>query len=328
MVLENNNMKKTGSENRAEMEGMRICAGIVSWCPDSGQLRQTASHIVSQVEGVLICDNGTPGLDQVLASELEGWRVTESRDVFRQGGSDFLILRNETNRGIASGLNQLCACAEELGYDWILTLDQDTQCPENMISALSAYTAPDVGIVAAGVLYEGAESIHPQRKGIREAGWVITGGSLTSIQAWRAVGGFDEPMFIDSVDQDFCIRLKQAGYRILENNDCLIHQPLGRMKLKKFFGRTVQVTHHSPKRKYYMARNAVYLDRKYGKNKAGAFNRKLLLKTLIYEKDRIHKIPSILRGIRDGKKLPLPENEKSRSGETEQIRGTGRNGAE
>ena len=43
---------------------------------------------------------------------------------------------------------------------------------------------------------------------------VIASGNIINLQAWNKVGRFDNSLFIDEVDHDFCHRLTQEKYKI------------------------------------------------------------------------------------------------------------------
>ena len=43
----------------------------------------------------------------------------------------------------------------------------------------------------------------------------ITSASLVPVSAWNDVGGFNEELFIDFVDHDFCAKLKEHGLSLI-----------------------------------------------------------------------------------------------------------------
>lgn len=50
----------------------------------------------------------------------------------------------------------------------------------------------------------------------------ITSASCTNLAVWKEVGGFDERLFIDLVDNEFCKRLIVSGYKILRLNNLVL----------------------------------------------------------------------------------------------------------
>lgn len=49
-----------------------------------------------------------------------------------------------------------------------------------------------------------------------EKGGCITSGNIINISIALSCGGFDENLFIDSVDEEFCIRCQKYGFLLYE----------------------------------------------------------------------------------------------------------------
>jgi rhamnosyltransferase len=119
------------------------------------------------------------------------------------------------NKGIAYALNKCFEKAVSGGYAWNITLDQDSVCEPELVSNLAIHAKSDVAIVSPSIIYRNNEGYAARgMNGVDEVKWVITSASLTNVRAWQAVHSFDEWMFIDGVDIDFCIRTAKAGYRL------------------------------------------------------------------------------------------------------------------
>lgn len=223
-----------------------ICAGIVSYNPDIERLKLNISAICSQVPKVYVVDNGSTNISEIS-------NLVESF-------SNVYLLINEDNAGIAKALNQLCEAASKDQYNWILTLDQDTVCPVNVIDHLSKYTdIEDAGIICPAVRYEGWETTETKSQASSDCEEVkacMTSGSLTRIEAWRKVNGFREDYFIDFVDNEFCMKLQLAQYRIIRVNTCSMSHQLGESGTFNFLGIIkIKYTRHAPWRYYYIVRN-------------------------------------------------------------------------
>lgn len=220
-----------------------VCAGIVLFNPDLQRLQLVIKSICNQVDELVLVDNGSDnyaGLQHIL-----------------DGFENVSLINNAENEGIAKALNQICSYAVEKGYNWCLTLDHDTVCQDNMVSQLLCYTNNErIGIVCPKVDYEG---INIKQKNTEsetvDVYACMTSGSLSRLAAWREVGGFREDFFIDYVDNEFCMRLGLAGYRIVRVNECVMHHQLGDTRNKNILGFRKRVSIHSPRRYYYMTRN-------------------------------------------------------------------------
>lgn len=277
---------------KLNVENKKIAAGIVLYNPELKRLEENIGHIASQVDCVLLFDNGSANINEIEA-------------LVRQMPHNISLIKESKNIGIASGLNRLCGYAKKQGYQYVITLDHDSVCPVDLIKVLSEDLRPDVAVVGPNVIYRGNESFAVRKSEVESVDWVITSASLTSLVAWQKIGGFDEKLFIDGVDRDFCIRAKRNGYLILKDYRAELLHELGNLKCRKVFGRTVYVTNHSPLRKYYMVRNVVYLDRKHGEKRRFAVIVKNFTKTLLFEDKKIEKIRAMAKGIREGHEMTV-----------------------
>lgn len=268
----------------------KIGAGIVTYNPEIERLHQNIRSVIHQVEEIVIIDNASDNVGEIEAVANKHEKV--------------LCMKNKCNFGMAKALNDLFAYYEAKQFGWVLTLDQDSICPKNMIVTYKRYLGGGLGILCPNVfdinigsgITQGTENVYVKR--------CITSGSLTSVKAWRKIKGFDEKMFIDGVDFDFCDRLNQSGYQILKISSMEMKHEIGHMQEKRLFCFKVKVKNHSAFRKFYIAKNIVYLDRK---NKCGSYpfstvlrEIKLILIVLFYEKEKMQKIKQIIRGIKAG----------------------------
>jgi len=266
---------------------LKVCAGIVTLNPDINRLVSNIDAIRYQVEKVFVFDNGS--------LDIEVWKkeIPNVKEIY--------FIENKKNIGIAAALNSLCERVKSEGYSWCITLDQDSVCPKGIIEEFLQNISSNVAIIAPNVVYRNNEKYKMRGVGVERVEWVITSASCMNLDIWEKIK-FDESLFIDGVDRDYCIRANRSGYVVLKDyNVELIHE-LGNLKCKKLFDRVVYVTYHSDFRKYYMARNAIYLDFKLNEDRGKKIVLKLLIKTLVYEKS-LKGIIAIFKGINDGRKM-------------------------
>ncbi len=221
----------------------KICAGIVTFNPDIKRLNLNICNIINQVEKIFIVDNSSMNFDK--------WAPIMSNN------PHIFLIHNKENRGIAKALNQMCKEALINGYEWILTLDQDTVCSKNMINKMYPYTRiKDIGIVCPAVQYEGWKSKKSDEYRANYVKACMTSASLTRLNAWKQVGMFRDDYFIDYVDNEFCMKLRINQYKILRVNSCYINHQLGNTGNVNIFGLfNLEYSRHSPLRQYYMIRN-------------------------------------------------------------------------
>ena len=271
-----------------QINDFRACAGIVTYNPDMTRLKENYYQIKKQVDIVIFCDNGSENLDEVRT-------LADKEDV---------VISLQENKGIATALNTLCKYAYEKGYSWIMTLDQDSVCPDGFIEQLSRHCDDSIAIIGPRIIYEGNEQYSAKYdKEIEDVGWVITSGSLTNTKVWKSICGFDELLFIDKVDTDYGLRANASGYKVRRDNKVLLNHELGNMHCATLLGRTIYVTNHNPMRIYYQCRNTIYLGKKIGLKKPLIEVSKIIIKIIVYESKKSEKLKNAFKGIYDGRQL-------------------------
>jgi rhamnosyltransferase len=90
----------------------------------------------------------------------------------------------------------------------------------------------------------------------------LTSGSMMPASAIRKLGLFEESLYIDAVDTEFCLRARRNGMVILESPAVLLHS-LGRMTYHHLLGLHFGTTNHPPGRHYYITRNRLRLLSRY-----------------------------------------------------------------
>lgn len=271
----------------------RIAVGIVLFNPEISRLEENISSIIKQSEIIYLVDNDSVNIDSInnLVNQFDEYKI--------------VLQRNKNNEGIAKALNQLCSMAIDDDFKWILTLDQDSVCPSKMVENYSKYiNEMSVGMFCPVVLDRNKSDKVEYKDEIAEVKGCITSGSMLSLPAWRKIGGFDENMFIDGVDYDICYRLRLANYKIVCVRSVVLLHELGHIQCRHFLFWNVIVKNHSAFRKYFIARNIIYVARKREsillKAKGILQEIKLLGIVLLYEDDKKYKMVNIVKGIRDG----------------------------
>jgi rhamnosyltransferase len=275
------------------LERPKIAAVVVLYSPSADVLASVDSYR-DQVDAIIAVDN-TEAPDQQLVERLE------SR------GVSYVSLSG--NRGIGAALNIGCIRARELGFDWALTVDQDSTVPPGMVARLHGCAKtqlPSVGPVAI------VAPIWDQVGGLPEAtteGWrdievAMTSGSLTNLVAFDELGGFREDLFIDRVDNEYCLRARRRGWRVVQQQDAVLLHRMGHLR-KATFPVRCWVTDYSPVRRYYMVRNHLEVRREYGREFPGwmaierRYWRKELVKIMLAEPHRLEKAKMMTRGWLD-----------------------------
>lgn len=159
------------------------------------------------------------------------------------------LLRNESNRGVAAARNQGIRAGRA---PFVCVLDSDARLDRDCLARLVAPLIVDPGIgltapVFAGQAPKASAGRAPtfRRKLLRGLGladsyapvgrvpgstvwpvdFAIGACQLFRREAFDAVKGLDEAYFYGPEDVDFCLRIQNAGYRILQVADASCHHP-------------------------------------------------------------------------------------------------------
>lgn len=270
------------------MENISAC--IITFNPDINRLKENISSLRRFTFDILLVDNGSTNVDE----------INKLKEQY-----NLIIIYNKENLGIAKALNIGFKNSIEIFHsDWILTLDQDSVI-NNSMNKLKSYISNENGIICPQIFDLNSKKIIDKETGLINK--CITSGALTNVESWKSVNGFDEIMFIDNVDFDFCYRLQKKGYKIYRVEDAILKHEIGKTTIRKFLFLNVVVKNHSAFRKYYISRNIIYFARKQSKSllilKAYLQYLKMYFIILFYESEKNQKINAIKNGFKDGKKL-------------------------
>lgn len=279
----------------------RIFAGIVLYNPDLNRLKENVAHIYNQVEKIILVNNGSKNSEEI-------------RQYVKELGNCMLIDLVE-NKGIAVALNLIANKALEYGVNWILTLDQDTVCDDHIIINYRKYlNLENIGQLSC--MYTDRNFADNKNlttyDGVKDVKWCITSASLVNLSAWKAVGGFDENLFIDEVDYDICFSMREKGYNIYQAGFIGFIHEIGQGKTLKFAGISIKTWNHSSIRRYYGVRNAIIVACKHkelntGIAILGAIKHILII--FVFEGDRLSKLSAGIKGFVDGIREGLMYNE-------------------
>lgn len=299
---------------------MKILGTIITYNPEIERFKENYLSLYSQVDSVLIVDNYSNNFTEIQT-------FIESSAVLNTN-----IIRNFSNKGLASALNQAFEYATNNHFEWNITMDQDSILQSNFISVckqiLIKRAGQKIGIIAPSVI-----DVNNKKKVVSkvnneddtEVVCVITSGSLTNVNGFKSVGSFNEELFIDQLDYDLCLNLYSSNYKIIQTSQSYMNHQLGKVSTHKIFNTQFLSTNHSSTRLFYIYRNYLYIRHKY-KNlrKRDKYvkewfhiqSSRLILrpiKILLVEKNKIKKIESIIKGIWKSKEI------RKRGGNSENI---------
>lgn len=238
----------------------KICAVIVTFNPDK-HIIKNVEILARQTFSICIVDNG---------SDVESQNyLLEAKDKF----GAFIIYNND-NLGVATALNIGIKYAINLNFEWIATFDQDSTITDgyfyDMLNAYSQCPCKEKVAVISPIYFDKGANVkfafgkpHNKNSLFVPIMSTMTSGNLLKTEVFPIVGLFEDELFIDYIDNEFCLRCNRNGFIVIEACNAVLYHRLGNSTRKKFLWKHPIVTNHSPLRRYYIARNRVIVYRKY-----------------------------------------------------------------
>lgn len=271
------------------VESSKIYAGIVSYNPDINRLKENIEAIRNQVPEVIVFDNGSRNIDDLKKLLINFDNV--------------YLLKSDSNMGIAAALNRLMQWGLDHDYIWMISLDQDSVCERDYVKRMKSYlyVEPNLGVIAPVIVDRNMGIVgHNPHNSYLHVNTCITSGAFSKVIAWKMIGGYDESMFIDSVDFEYCYRMRNNGFGVIQVRDVQLLHELGSGTKRRFLFWKINVTGHTAFRKYYIARNNVYYPLKHHLwlhfIRGNIRNIGMIGIVILYENDKKNKIKSICKG--------------------------------
>ncbi len=246
-----------------------MLVGVITYNPDVGRLRELCLELSGDGIEILLIDNQSDNV-QDICDEFD-------RD------SDIRVVRNPENIGLAAAVNQLVEFARGARARYIMPVDQDSKFDAcyatNMLGNFHELQA-DLPLLAA----MGAKVFDVRKRAYQrfmrfghtrverrtfsgglpnryvDTDFLITSGTVVSLDCVDQIGPMREDLFIDSVDLEWSFRAVDRGWRLVGCEEVHMYQEVGvdsiRVPLLNTYVRV-----HNPLRYYYMTRNRLFLYR-------------------------------------------------------------------
>jgi hypothetical protein len=232
---------------------MKLSIVLLMWNSKSF-IQDCLDSVLSQIPSdgeIIIIDNGS---------------TDGSKELIRQQYSGVLLIENDENRGVGPARNQGLRIAKG---EYMLVLDIDTIVQPGAIQTLvqGMEEHQEVGVSGAKLIGPDGElqytcrnfptlwsKLCRQLPGTlqdrfladeelrgwdhstpRYVGYVIGACQMIRRQAMEEVGLYDEHIFYGPEDMDYCLRMWQAGWRVLYNPNAIIVHMEQRITRKRFW---------------------------------------------------------------------------------------------
>lgn len=265
---------------------MKIAAVVIWYNPRSLKDNKAVSNIKSyagKMNKIIIVDNSSED-NSSLASLIDNSQYISNKNI----------------GGIAGAQNVGCKIALEQGFDWVMTMDQDSNFnPETLEKYLSAtenhlQTYPDASSFTLNIYDKNRQLTLKKiirykflsplkrfllgKKNLPAAGEfdggsqyqegeidfpvmdVIASANIIKLSVWEQLNGFDEKLFIDYVDIDYTLRQHKAGHKIIRFKWIFLIHAFGDARIRF---RERKTNFMNDFRLFYVFRNNLYMQQKH-----------------------------------------------------------------
>lgn len=278
------------------MSFAKIAACVTLFHPSIASAKNIKSYIAA-VDHLYLIDNG--GGEAVIAELTEYQRL-----------GLVTVLTYKDNAGIARPLNDVLALCHD-SYDFLLTMDQDSYfAPSSLELFLRELASFDWDLtLGLGANYTSNDASPYSEDVTQELVYrVITSGNIINVKNALAIGGFNEKLFIDEVDHEFCLRGRAQGFLSYRcGGGIKFYHQLGTAEvINTIFGSVTLLGVHNYIRSYYIYRNQLYVLLHYFTLAPIYMLRcyvysplRYLMRMVLLERDRKRKLKAVIAGLAD-----------------------------
>lgn len=282
---------------------MRICGVVVLYYPDMEETVRNIYRYIDYVDHLIIWDN-TPAEDSI------GHRI-----VLPEYADKISYMGSGTNEGLSVALNKSLNYASSNGFTHLLTMDQDSYWIEiaGYITFIHKYMDANgnKAIFGPHIIDETYDryddtSDYEYAEDYELADYLITSGTIASVDILNQIGGYFKDFKIDGIDLEISLRAKSYGIDLISVNRGVLLQKYGTPERVSFLWKTFLSCGYSHTRLYELVRSFVIISRKYN---IPAKLKKIIMyryivryptRIILGEKNKYIKIKSLITGWIDG----------------------------
>lgn len=246
----------------------RPAGAVVTYFPDA-LFPERLAAICRETAPVIVVDNSA---DAAVAAALRAACALHGATLHE----------NARNAGLGAALNTAAALLAVAGAERMVAFDQDSTPAPGFAAALLAAAGGEARCLVGANWHEEARDNHPSRhlrphpvvpllftrvaadRDLEGVTCVITSGLMAPLQVLRELGGFDEPLFLDLVDTDLCLRARRAGIPVRVAAGARLAHRRGAKRPARFLGGTWWPAHMPANRLRLLFENRVRLIRRDG----------------------------------------------------------------
>jgi len=229
-----------------------ICSIVVLYEPKLEELNNILNYY-NLVDYSLILDN----------SKQNHQRKIE--DLLKDKEQHYIYKHFPENIGLCKALNYGMKNTQQFKCEWVLLMDADSSFITNIVEIYKKKIIDiDDKIAILAPVHIHDRSFATKYNGEKSVKWAMTSGCLYNVEIFMEIGGFMEELFIDGLDIDFCYKVREAGYKVIECGEALLQHYPAETKEFKILGKIIFKYGVSSTWRYRtQARSLVWLTLKY-----------------------------------------------------------------
>lgn len=188
-------------------------------------------------------------------------------------------------------------------YDWALLMDADSVLQNDIVSLYKRFSEMssenNIAVLAPVHLYD--RSKNHLYEGVRSVKWAMTSGCFYHVGIFEKLHGFNEELFVDGLDMDYCYKARQNGFQILEMGAAGIKHHPAETRFVKLGSRVLlKYGDASPWRYYMQARALVWVILKYRSYRDIAIYMYKWIKVIFFFDNKREFVTQMINGSKDG----------------------------
>lgn len=271
------------------------------------------------VAGVVVLYQPTPNVVDNICSYIKSVKklfVVDNTENFSTDTKSVVTALNENplveyialpnNPGIARALNIAFQKAVQEGYQWIISLDQDSSFGTDILTIYEKYINSNekdlskIALLSPEYLFE-RKKFKPLKED-KIVDFTMQSASLFNLSVFEKIGPFREDFFLDCVDYDYFCRARKKGYLIVQCAGALLKHNPGITKRKRILFLEYKYGYMSPLRLYYQVRNLLQLSREYRSLYLFLLVLWKVFKVVFFFETKKEHLKAVSAGIRDCRK--------------------------
>jgi acetyltransferase-like isoleucine patch superfamily enzyme/GT2 family glycosyltransferase len=223
-----------------------VISVIVIYFPDVDKVTSNIKQFINEIDKLVVWNN-TP------ISERGKYKIE-----MPEYEDKIIYLSTDKNEGTAIAYNKAAEWGLANNYDYLLIMDQDSiwiNFNQYKQVALNYLLANPNAIITPVINKRFTSST------IREIDTCISSGMLFPLTLYTYVGMFEEKLFVEGVDWDYCLRAKILNIKIIEMPWGCLQQQFGNTIYSKTFH--CYTRGDSPARTYNIILNHILIIKKY-----------------------------------------------------------------